>query len=367
MQVSAIYFDGETARDQQVVLQRAGDHLVFSGPATPPNQWPIKGLHPIDEPSKGQPFRLTHEQRPGARLVVRDQAFIDDLLEANHFLRGGYGWRHVRQVLGWTVGGIAVLAGLGYLTLSFLPQQVAGVMPESWRNRMGEQEIAGLIGGAKRCSTKAGLEATTAIVTALAEGQPDIPAISVEVYDIPVMNAFAVPGGRIVITRELLKAADTAEEVTGVLAHEIGHVVHRHPEAQLVRIAGLNVLVSAMTGSNGGSVSSNAAGLAAVLEYSREAEAEADAYARETMQKSKIDPMGLKTFFEKVLKMEAGDKSTPASKGNDNSVFAKLGKAFSTHPGTEERIKLITPLPDGVSPVRIMTSTQFQDLKTICG
>lgn len=365
--IQAIYFDGETARDQQVTLQRTGDHLVFGGPETSVTQWSIKGLHPIDMPARGQPFRLTHDEKPGARLVLHDQAFIDELLAANHFLKGGYGWSHIRQVLGWTVGGIAALAALGYITLSFLPQQVARILPDTWRNRVGQQIVSQLISGAKRCDSKPGLEATSAMVQALAEGQPDLPAISVEVYDIPVMNAFAVPGGRIIFTRELLKMADTAEEVTGVLAHEIGHVNYRHPEAQLVRIAGLQVLVSAMTGSNGGNISSNAAGLAALLQYSREAEAEADAYARDTMVKSRVDPIGFKTFFEKILKLEKGDTTSTDSRSNDNSVFSKLGKAFSTHPGTEDRIKLITPLPAGVTPVRVMTEQQFQDLKNICG
>jgi beta-barrel assembly-enhancing protease len=365
--ISAIYFDGESARDRAVVLRRVGDMLEFSGPDATLTQWSIKGLHPIDTPAEGQPFRLSHDEKPGARLVLRDKAFIDELLAANHFLKGGYGWNHIRQVLGWTVGGIAVLAALGYLTLSFLPQQVAKIMPESWRTRMGQQIISDLVSGARRCDAKPGLEATSAMVQALAEGQPDIPSISVEVYDIPIMNAFAVPGGRIIITRELLRAADNADEVTGVLAHEIGHVNYRHPEAQLVRIAGLQVLVSTMTGTNGGNMSSNAAGLAALLEYSREAETEADAYARDTLVKSKIDPMGFKTFFEKVLKMEKGDTPSVANKSSDTSVFTKLGKAFSTHPGTEDRIKLITPLPDGVTAVRIMTEQQFQDLKSICG
>jgi beta-barrel assembly-enhancing protease len=364
--VTATFFDGETARNNSVVLRRVGEMIEFGGADVATTQWPINGLHPIDMPASGQPFRLTHDQKPGARLVLQDQAFIDELLAANHFLKGGYGWGHIRQVLGWTVGGIAVLAALGYITLSLLPQQVARIMPDSWRNRMGDQEVSGLISGAKRCDSKAGLAATSLMVQALAEGQPDIPSISVEVYDIPIMNAFAVPGGRIIFTRELLKTADTAEEVTGVLAHEIGHVAYRHPEAQLVRIAGLQVLVSAMTGSNGGNMSSNAAGLAALLEYSREAEAEADAYARDTMIKSKVDPMGFKTFFEKVLKLEKGDTPTTDSKSSDNSVFTKLGKAFSTHPGTEDRIKLITPLPSGVTPVRVMTDEQFQALKKIC-
>jgi predicted Zn-dependent protease len=79
--------------------------------------------------------------------------------------------------------------------------------------------------------------------------------------------------------------------------------------------------------------------LAALLRYSRDAEREADTYARQTMDKANINPMGLRTFFEKMIKDEGG--AAPAAK--DSSALDTLGNVFSTHPGTEDRIKQITP------------------------
>ncbi len=365
MAIEAVFFDGETARDRVVTLRKVDNDLEFVGADTPLTRWSIKGLHPIDPPTPGQPFRITHDSRPGTRLVLRDQFFIDGLIAQNKHLRGGYGWRHIWHVLGWTVTGLAGAAAVGYVVLTILPGQVAGMLPDSWRNRAGDQVVKSLVGDAKRCQSRGGNEAVTAMVAALAEGKSDLPPVSVEIYDLPVLNAFATPGGRIILTRQLLSEAESPAEVTGVLAHEIGHVAYLHPESQLVRVAGLQILISTVTGGGGTDYTANVAGLAALLRYSREAELQADAYARDIMEAGSIDPTGLKKFFEKIMKLEKF--MIPDSDDNSKkSLFDKIGNIFSTHPGTEDRIKNIVPLPVDKKPVVIMTEAQWMALKNIC-
>jgi beta-barrel assembly-enhancing protease len=364
MTVEAVYFDGEIARDHAVTVQRVGSNLLFQGAATALTTWSIAGLHPIDPPTPGQPFRITHDNKPGARLIVRDQAFIDDLVAQNSHLKGGYSWRHLGHVLGWTAAGFAGLAALGYFAMTVLPQQVAGLLPQSWRQRMGEQVIVSLTGSAKKCDTAGSRAAIAAMVSALAESGVDIPAVQIDIYNMELVNAFAVPGGRIVLTRGLLNEASEASEVTGVLAHELGHVYHLHPEAQLVRFAGLQVLAGAVSGGASGDIISSAAGLAAILRYTRDAEREADTFARDVLVKASVDPIGLKHFFEKFMKLE-GVKPGEAPK--ETSALDRIGNVFSTHPGTDERIKEIQPLPPGKTPVQIMTDQQFKDLQKACG
>jgi beta-barrel assembly-enhancing protease len=364
MSIDAVYFDGEIARDHAVTLNRVGSNLEFQGRDVSPTTWSIAGLHPIDPPTEGQPFRITHDQKPGARLILRDQAFIDDLVAQNSHLKGGYSLRHIGQVLGWTAGGLVALAAIGYLAMTVLPQQIAGLLPQSWRDNMGSQVVTSLVGTAKRCETPGSQSATSAMLAALAESGVDLPAVSIEIYDMSLVNAFAAPGGRIVLTRGLIAEASDPAELTGVLAHELGHVYHLHPEAQLVRFAGLQILISAFSGGGGGDLVKNAAGLVTILRYTREAEREADSFARDVMQNAKVDPIGLKHFFEKIMKME-GAKPTEPDK--TPSALDKIGNVFSTHPGTEDRIKEIEPLPSGVTPVKIMTDEQFQALKTACG
>ncbi len=364
MSVEATYFNGETARDYAVTLRRVGSNLEFLGEGTPLTSWTIAGLHPIDPPADGQPFRITHDHRPGARLIMRDQSFIDDLLAQNAHLKGGYSWRHVGHVLGWTAAGLGLLAALGYVAMTLLPQQVAKILPTDWRNRMGEQVVTQLVGTAKRCETDGSKAAVSAMVSALAEGGSDLPPLAVEVYDMDLVNAFAAPGGRIVLTRGLINEASSPSEVTGVLAHEMGHVYHRHSEAQLVRISGLQILVSAISGGAGSDIVTSAAGLVAILRYTRDAEREADTFARDVMTKASVDPTGLKTFFEKLVKLEGGKVTEPET---NPSALDRIGNVFSTHPGTEDRIKEIQPLPAGKTAVKIMSEEQWQALRKACG
>jgi beta-barrel assembly-enhancing protease len=361
MAVKGTYFDGETAFDHDVDVIFQGGQLVFSGPTVPAKTWSISGLHPIDPPSEGQPFRLSHDAAIGARLIVRDHKLIDNIIAANPDLKGHYGIRHFKQVAIWTVAGLAAVAALGWFTLNFLPNQIAGFIPQEWRENTGKAMEASVVGTNKLCSNPDGVKAMGKLVAAIAEGDPNMPPLKVNVYDLPIMNAFAVSGGRVIMTGELINQASNADEVTGVLAHEIGHVASLHPEEQLVRVSGLQLLVSVMTGSNGGDLVTNLAGVAAILRYSRDAEREADQYARDTMTKAKINTLGFKTFFEKLNKF---DKPVDASE--EKNAFDRIGSVLNTHPDTEERIKAIEPLPSGVTPVKLLTEEEWQALRSIC-
>jgi beta-barrel assembly-enhancing protease len=364
MNTQAVFFDGETARDHDVSLFTDGTHLTFSGKSVAVTRWTIGGLHPIDAPSPGMPFRMTHDAHPGQRLIVRDQRFIDELLLNAPRLRGGYTVRHFGQVFGWTAAGLAGVGVLGYLLLTILPELVSGYLPDKWRQRTGEQIEASVTEGAKVCSSPTGDAALKKMLLNLARGN-DLPPLQVKVYDMPIVNAFAVSGGRVIIMRDLLLKADKADEVAGVLAHEIGHVYHNHPEEQLIRMTGLQVILSLFSGSSGADLITNTAALATLLRYSRGAENEADQYARDILTKARIDPRGFKSFFEKMIKFRIPDKKPEEAK-KGNRMFDTLSNVFSTHPDTEERIKKITGLPEGVTPVESLTSAEWTALKSIC-
>jgi Zn-dependent protease with chaperone function len=358
MAVDAIFFDGDTARDNRVVVNLETSALLFASDGVPAQSWSLSGLTAIDPPHRGHALRLSYDGQPGARLILRDEQFIQQVLIAAPHLKGGFNSARALRLFSWIGGGLAVLAVLVYLTLNFAPQRLAMVLPDAWSQRVGEQMEASLVQSAKVCQSPGGVKAIAAMLAMLAEGNPDMPPLRVRVYDIPIVNAFALPGGHIVLTRGLLREASEPGEVAGVLAHEIGHVAHHHPEAQMVRIAGMQVLISVATGTSGGTNASSLAGLAAILKSSRDAEREADAYAVETLSAARIDPMGLKHFFEKILK-EEGKFS--------NGALTRLGTVFSTHPVTTERIDLIKPLPATIPLRHPLTEAQWQDLKAICG
>ena len=353
----ALYFDGQTAADRPCTVWLGATRTEFSGEAVAEQLWTYAGLSRVERHHKGLPFRLMHDGHPGARLVLRDDAMAAEILAHAPQLKGGFTIKGKGRTLAWTAGIAAGFILAGYLVLQFAPQHLAFFLPDSWRNRVGTQVELSLTEGATQCKSADGISAIGAMTARLAEGNPDLPPLAIQVYDIPVMNAFAMPGERIVITAELIRRANRPEQVAGVLAHEVGHVLKRHSEAQLVRATGLQILLSIMTG-GGGDTISTIAGVAAILTYTREAEAEADDVGLALLERSAIDPMGLKEFFDIIL-AEEGKPST--------GTWRKIESALSTHPGTEDRIKKIHPLPDDIAARPVMTDAQWQALKKICG
>ena len=143
------------------------------------------------------------------------------------------------------------------------------------------------------------------------------------------INAFAIPGGHVYIQTGLLKAADNEDEVAGVLAHEVNHVVARHGTRQLTQQYGYGLLLQLVLGQNPGMVAqlaSSLAGKAGSLAYSRSMERQADFLGVETMHKAGYNPEGMVKFFQKLDSIHRQNPSI-------------LTKFFSSHPLTAERIQ----------------------------
>jgi predicted Zn-dependent protease len=153
------------------------------------------------------------------------------------------------------------------------------------------------------------------------------------IVDDPTMNAFAVPGGYIFIHTGMIQMADREGELAGVMAHEISHVYCRHmskmmEKSRVVTVASLiGALASVFLGGLGTPlmVGSMAAGQSAMLKYSRENEAEADAHGFWWMIKAGYNPRDMISIFNKMNKqrwLEGG----------------KIPVYLATHPDTDNRI-----------------------------
>lgn len=355
MPLPARFFDGEIALDHAVEVQAAADGLVFAGPDVPERRWSYRGLIAIESPQRGLPFRLTHESAQGARLVIAHDEAVADLIKRAPHLKGGINLHRVAKVTVLIAASLAATVFAGWLLLTFAPQQIAGLLPTTWVKKTGENIEKSLVEEHPRCTDAKGVAALAVFANRLKEGSADFPDIEIRVYSLGFVNAFALPGGHVILAKELIDAASSPAEVAGVLAHEIGHVSYKHPEAQMVRIMGVQVLLSLASG--GGDTMGNAAGYLAILSYSRDAEREADAFARDLMVSAAIDPMGFKTFFETLQKQE-GDAIPGA--------FGKLTSMLSTHPMTADRIAAIQPLPEGVKARPVLADADWQALRGIC-
>jgi Zn-dependent protease with chaperone function len=145
-------------------------------------------------------------------------------------------------------------------------------------------------------------------------------------------NAFALPGGTILLTDELVELMpDNDGAVLGVLAHEFGHVRLRHGMRQLVQVSALGMAVSAAFGDYGTFITTAPVALAS-LGYSRDAEREADAESLRLMRIAGIPPRAMAEFFEAI----GAWKQTRQNDKDGDLDF--IGLTFSTHPATAERI-----------------------------
>lgn len=356
MRADAQFFDGETARDHLVSVELVPEGLVIEGLDISRRVWSPTGLVAITPIRPGYPARLGHDAAPGARLVITQEAFTRELVARAPYLAGGFNVRKAGRLTAIIAACVLLTVGGLYLILSYAPQTIAFVLPESWRSSLGDQVEATLASGGRLCATSKNNATLQALNKRLAEGDPQAPPFELKVYDIDIVNAFALPGDRIVVTRKLIDTAETPEEVAGVLAHEMGHVYYRHAEAQLVRALGIDLLANL---ASGGTIS-GVAGFLAILRFSRDAEREADDFALAELTKSAIDPLGLKRFFERIMKLE-GDT------GSSGGFFGTVSDLMSTHPVTQLRIDAIKPLPEGIVPRPVLSDPDWASLKKVCG
>jgi len=153
-----------------------------------------------------------------------------------------------------------------------------------------------------------------------------------------MVNAFAFPGGRILFSSSLIQEAQNTNELTGVLAHEIGHVEKRHGMKQLSRAAGLALFINlafgaGLEGFEWAETLADAGGFAVLMKYSRHSEKEADQFGAHILHKHGYSVQGLLHFMKKIEDMEKN-----SVKIETNSNAEKTIEIFSSHPVTHKRI-----------------------------
>lgn len=168
----------------------------------------------------------------------------------------------------------------------------------------------------------------------------------------PNINAFAIPGGHIVVNSGLILDAADVDEVAGILGHEVGHITRRHSMAQLVETIGIWGLLTILTG-HGDGAAQTATGLAA-KKLSRDHECCADEMAWRYTRGAEIDSRGLLRFFERLNRKEQ-DSNGPAS---------DFDSLLRTHPLTRERVAALQQLGAGATPaVARPIAVDFADFK----
>lgn len=336
----ADWFDGRSARARPVRLQRAGRELLLldaaedAAPDAPPLlrvpladvQWPERTRHGA---------RVAH-LKPVGELHARDAAAWDAFVAASGVreslaVRSQQSWR---AVLVAALLLLALAAAGWRWGIPLAAEATLAVLPPSADREVGALALAQIEEEWLQPSTlpraqQEALRAAFARALAAAHGtqQAEWRLEFRAAKDIGP-NAFALPGGHIVITDELVQLVGGDEAaVVGVLAHEYGHVRQRHGMRQLVQAG----LLGAATGVAFGDFSGWLAALPALLgtlAYSRDLEREADDEAVHVLRAAGLPSEAMLRFF---------DAAAAWRREHVGDLEAGLGIAFSSHPADEER------------------------------
>lgn len=355
--IAAQLYDGQTARrhDVTVVPEADGLRILHDDGAEEQVAADVirQGQH------LGGALSLQRTDRAGWRLLIADpgsQPWLKRYERADDLIawarRKGWG-----KVIGGSLAAVLALVVIGYNSIDIGVR----LLPESLTRQMGLQ-IADQMAGGDFCASPTAEAALNDLArrmfpSGLGLAQP----LAVKVANDPTENAFATPGGIVVLFGGLIEKAQSGDEVAAVIAHEFGHVEHRHPERMLVRAFGVGLFLSGA----GGDVGAMADAMM-TLSASRDYERQADATAFAALDRLDISPAGFAAFFERM----AAKAKTEADKGERSALedaASRLGSYFSTHPEMTARARAArAQMRSGASYRPAFTPAQWQAIRTMC-
>lgn len=336
----------------------AGTIHVFEGTLefrpNVPDQNPIRlGMEQLEITAGGNRNRLIYFKSPsraGISFYTTDRSILKeralqrpDLQPALRKIVGG----HRKSKAGyWALAGVtvALVAGL-WMGRGILFEAAIDTIPPDAEVKLGElveENITSSMSIVKDPVVIEGMETITAPLLDVADSPFPFKFQVVHHQDV---NAFAIPGGSIFVHSALLEKADSAEEVAGVMAHEMAHVIHRHGTQLMIRRIGMYVLIGAIFGDTQGLIAALAdqGGFLLSQKFSRDFERQADETGFKLLVQANIDPRGMLTFFERIQEIQQEQMSE-----TEQDAMAIMG----SHPATEERIDFIRQKIDSLPPDR---------------
>ena len=347
----AVYFDGMSSRRRAVTL-RLADLVEIREDEQALATWAYADIRRVDSPAGT--LRLSCQTASAlARLEVRDTALTAELVErCTKMDENAPGRRGVAAIVGWSIAAAVSIVAVVLFGLPLIADRLVPLLPEAFERRLGEVADSQIktVFNAKTCDNAAGQKAFVKLVTAIRESAGLDTSVQSGVLSSSIPNAFALPGGKIYVFDGLLAKADNADEIAGVLAHELGHLKHRDSMRGLIRDGSTSFLIGLLFGDiTGSSVLIFGSRTLVTSSHSREAETNADGFAIDVMHRlgRPAKPTG-----ELLLR-----------------VTGKEGKGLSiisSHPLSEDRLARMSREDRSASGPPLLTSEEWRSLKSIC-
>lgn len=293
-------------------------------------------------------FLLKHRTDNSKTIVIQDEKAIQllsqyGLKSAQMALNKG----RKKKIISYSIVGGSLLSTVFIL---FVIPWTASILPTSWLNSLVPPSREAYLGRFFTESLSLGhsteaknpndSERSLQKILEIFEAEnPELMKFNIAIYKQrdDLVNAFAAPGSIILVNSGLIEKAESVHEVVGVIAHEIGHVLERHPMRLLIRNGGVIAGFGTLGTLIGFDSIKYLGGIEQLLylKNSRKHETEADELGIQLLKNAKLSTHGLKSFFEKLHK--ENEEDLPSVAKNTLSLL-------STHPLSEERIKNIEKL-----------------------
>lgn len=334
--LQAKYSDGKTSKLYQAEVSFYLDtiriELLDDNGLLQYKEWDIKKIN-IDKHGYSFDYQITYGEFPFEILSVDENFYTEfqayfpqlKLMDKSTLLIKKRTWKTI--LLTFTFVAIFT-AGMYFFVVPELAEQVAQSIPIEMEIELGESIYQQNMIPFTIDSTQTTL-VNDYFKTLNVKGEYDV---KITVVDYDEINAFAMPGGHIVIYSGMLKLMRKHEELASVLAHEYAHIHYRHSLRALARSMGNYALLSLVIGDFSGVsglLIENADNIRS-LQYSRELETQADAYAFDLLQSKKMNPEGIIWLFESLKKAQ-----------NEQEIKIDIPEFLSSHPETQNRIKSI--------------------------
>jgi Putative Zn-dependent protease, contains TPR repeats len=364
MRIAVTYYDGNVAVGRSSWLVDDGDDLLIHDDADRElARWRTADVRLSKRPGDGgEPLRLCRRPPNLDRLVIGSPDDAAALVRRYPRLRCTGRMISPLRVGVWVLAAAISIALLVFVVIPALAERLANAVPATVEARLGvmlrDQFLRAIVDRAALdmdrpvCRTPGG-DAVLERLAARLAAAADLPVeVRVTVANSKVVNAFALPGGQVVVTRSLLDFAEHPDELAGVIAHELGHVAHHHPTAAAIKHAGGALLIGLLIGDvAGGSAMAVAASTMLDARYSRDAEREADAYAAAVMRANGYDPAAAAAFLERLAR--------------EHRPKIDVAPMLSTHPQLAERQAILAGAATGATH-EAMTPSDWRTLKAIC-
>ena len=258
----------------------------------------------------GTSTRTLYLKDPALIIAFRRMAPPELTLSLEHAAEHVRRARHSHRLLWGSAIGLVI--GLGLLLWfgsDLIVEWAVARIPVEWEQKLGESVYQDALSKETLLKEGPAVGAVQEMTQRLTDKIPHNPyKFQVSVVQSPVVNAFALPGGYVVVYTGLMRKAESGEEVAGVLSHELNHVLERHGLERMVKMLGLAAVVSIVAGDQQGLI-----GLAkelglnlATLKFGREQETEADITGLRLLSNARIAPEGMIGFFERLSEKDKG-------------------------------------------------------------